>query len=349
MRRVVISYDLRFGPEPAANDVRESSFSAPGQLASLEPGASYGSARQAPHYVPSAPGALAYPSPATHAQHSRSIRHGARPQHLVPIVPHHDKPAPTDRPLIGPHDFGAHLSGGLAPLPFNSTPAHSAREHLGHRDKTPVFKPHGPYTAEQAQRWEAEAAAKRANFAKTFGQESANEKHLGHGRVSLGHRERSTLAPPPAHNENYTAENAAALRETAHRLGAPPKDLATVMAYETMGSFSPRKWGGKGGHYMGLIQFGPRERQKYGAHEGQNFKEQLPAVEAFLKGRGFKPGMGLHDLYSTVLAGRPGLYHRRDQNGSVTEHVNRMMRERGEQAERFLNLAPEQPPKTADR
>jgi hypothetical protein len=38
-----------------------------------------------------------------------------------------------------------------------------------------------------------------------------------------------------------------------------------------------------------------------------------------------------------VLAGRPGLYHRRDQNGSVAQHVARMQREHAAVVERFLS------------
>ena len=111
---------------------------------------------------------------------------------------------------------------------------------------------------------------------------------------------------PGKPNANFTAENAKALRESAARLGTTPEDLATVIGYETIGTFSPSKWGGAGGRYMGLIQFGPPERAQYGANENQTFKEQLGAVERYLKDRGFKPGMGLKDLYSTILAGKPG-------------------------------------------
>lgn len=100
-------------------------------------------------------------------------------------------------------------------------------------------------------------------------------------------------------SEYFTAENARALKESAKRIGARPLDFATAMAYEKGGSFSPNKWGGKGGRYLGLIQFGPAERRQYGAHPGQTFPDQLGAAERFLKDRGYKPGMGLRDLYST--------------------------------------------------
>jgi hypothetical protein len=35
-------------------------------------------------------------------------------------------------------------------------------------------------------------------------------------------------------------------------------------------------------------------------------------VENYLRDRGVKPGMGLADVYSTINAGRPGLYNRSD-------------------------------------
>jgi hypothetical protein len=136
-------------------------------------------------------------------------------------------------------------------------------------------------------------------------------------------------------NANFTAENAKALREAAARIGTTPEDLATVIGYETEGTFSPSKWGGAGGRYMGLIQFGPPERAQYGANENQTFAEQLGAVERYLKGRGFKPGMGINDLYSTILAGRPGL-NRADSGGTVNQHVARMQGAMAARARLFL-------------
>jgi len=44
----------------------------------------------------------------------------------------------------------------------------------------------------------------------------------------------------------------------------------------------------------------------------------------FLNARGFKPGMGLLDLYSTVNAGSPGRYKASDGNGTVESHVAAM-------------------------
>lgn len=115
----------------------------------------------------------------------------------------------------------------------------------------------------------------------------------------------------------------------AKELGISPVDLATVISYETGGRFSTSIMGGKGGRYMGLIQFGPAERKQYGAHAGQSFDEQMKAVVRYLKDRGLKPGMSIYDLYSTINAGRPGLYHRSDRPGStVASHVRDMLNSR---------------------
>lgn len=122
---------------------------------------------------------------------------------------------------------------------------------------------------------------------------------------------------------------ASAIIASAKRLGVNPLDIGTAISYETGGKFDPNLWGGKNGNYMGLIQFGPEERAKYGVKEGQTATEQMGAVENFLKDRGVKPGMGLKDIYSTINAGAPGLYNRSDaanggMPGNVADKVNTM-------------------------
>lgn len=117
-----------------------------------------------------------------------------------------------------------------------------------------------------------------------------------------------------------------AIRATADRLQISPHDLLTVISYETGGRMSPSIWGGTGGKHLGLIQFSPDNQQKYGVHDKQTAPEQMQAVESYLRDRGVKPGMGLLDLYSTVNAGRPGLYNRSDANnggapGTVADKV----------------------------
>lgn len=117
-----------------------------------------------------------------------------------------------------------------------------------------------------------------------------------------------------------------AVRASAARLGVNPSDVLTAMSYETGGRLDPNLWGGKNNNYLGLIQFGPEERAKYGVKPGQNAADQVNAAENFLRDRGVKPGMGLLDIYSTINAGRPGLYNRSDAAnggapGSVADKV----------------------------
>jgi hypothetical protein len=147
--------------------------------------------------------------------------------------------------------------------------------------------------------------------------------------ISYGHavKENGTLGPgagkvmPGSAADNF-------IRVAHDDLGGDDQtalDLATLVSYETIGSFNPGIKGGKGGLYMGLIQFGPEERQKYGVTGQETFGEQLKIAARFLKDRGFKPGMGLLDMYSIVNAGSPGLYDRSDTPGmTVRSHVERM-------------------------
>jgi hypothetical protein len=120
------------------------------------------------------------------------------------------------------------------------------------------------------------------------------------------------------------------IRRTATNLGINPSDLATAISYETGGKFDQNLWGGKGGNYLGLIQFGPEEQTKYGVKPGMPLDAHFGAVENFLRDRGVKPGMGMLDLYSTINAGSPGLYNRSDaanggMPGTVAEKVAEQM------------------------
>ncbi|MDH2313325.1 hypothetical protein [Methylobacterium brachiatum] len=136
-----------------------------------------------------------------------------------------------------------------------------------------------------------------------------------------------------------TAADRDALLASAQRIGADPLDYATVMSFES--GLNPSIRGGSGNRHIGLIQFGPTEQQQYGASQDQSFADQLPAVERYLTDRGYKPGMGLLDLYSTVNAGRPGLYNRSDTAnggtpGTVADKVNTQMDEHRAKAAAFL-------------
>jgi hypothetical protein len=140
-------------------------------------------------------------------------------------------------------------------------------------------------------------------------------------------------------------ELAQAILASAKRLGVDPLDIATAMSYESAGTFSPAKWGGKNNNYLGLIQFGPEERRKYGVHPGQSVGDQVVSAENFLRDRGVKPGMGLPDIYSTINAGSPGLYNRSDANnggapGTVMDKVRNQMGPHRLKAAALLGMDP---------
>ena len=110
---------------------------------------------------------------------------------------------------------------------------------------------------------------------------------------------------------------------TANSLGISPYDLATVMSYETAGTFDPTKAGPRTqyGRHRGFIQFGEPQAQQYGVDwsdpEGSQLGEN-GAVAKYLRDAGVRPGMGLLDIYSAVNAGRVGRYNARDaQNGGA--------------------------------
>lgn len=122
----------------------------------------------------------------------------------------------------------------------------------------------------------------------------------------------------------------------AREFGLKPAEVAAVMSYETGGSFSPTVMGGKNGQYMGLIQFGPAERAKYGITKSSSPEQWTKAITSFLHDRGFKRGMGVLDLYSTINAGQPGRYNASDGNGTVRGHVDKILRDHTAKATAWL-------------
>ena len=146
----------------------------------------------------------------------------------------------------------------------------------------------------------------------------------------------TTHAPDP--------EAAASIVRVATNLGISPQNLAAVISYETGGKFDPELWGGKGGNYKGLIQFGPEERKQFGVRDGMSFSDQMNAVENYLRTRGVKPSMGLADIYSTVNAGSPGRYNASDhaidpktgKEMTVMDHVNNILGSHMQKGLQFL-------------
>ena len=104
---------------------------------------------------------------------------------------------------------------------------------------------------------------------------------------------------------SISRDDALAIVETSQRLGVDPGSFAGLMQLES--GIDPNIWGGDGGNYRGLIQFGPGARKEVGLPDGpMTIRQQLPYVEKYYQQRGFKPGE--HDetaLYRTVLVGNP--------------------------------------------
>lgn len=103
--------------------------------------------------------------------------------------------------------------------------------------------------------------------------------------------------------------NSEAIEWAARVLGVRADDLGAIILKESGGD--PHIWGGAGGNYAGVIQFGPNERRAYGWEAGMSFAEQVmgPMVRYFVDrfagvGRSTQ-GASLLDLYRTVLGGNP--------------------------------------------
>jgi hypothetical protein len=139
------------------------------------------------------------------------------------------------------------------------------------------------------------------------------------------------------------------IKAAAAELGVDPLDLATAISYETAGTFDPTKKGPttQWGQHRGLIQFGVPQAKQYGVDWSDPINSQLGAEGAvvnYLRGNGVKPGMGLLDIYSTINAGAPGLYHRSDANnggapGTVRDKVNNQMAGHRTNAQKLLAAA----------
>ncbi len=128
------------------------------------------------------------------------------------------------------------------------------------------------------------------------------------------------------------------IKQVAANINADPIDLATLISFETAGTFSPSIRGPvvkDRGRAVGLIQFMPGTSRELGttseALAQMSQVEQMDYVERYLVKRGFKGG-GLKQLYSTVFAGHPNArgsisdgYHTLD---SAVERMNREHRGR---------------------
>lgn len=139
----------------------------------------------------------------------------------------------------------------------------------------------------------------------------------------------------PAGFDPKTAQQPMDLRqgiiETANALGMDPTVLATIISYETAGTFDPSKKGPttQWGQHRGLIQFGEPQAKQYGVDWNDPLGSQLGpngAIVKYFKASGWKPGMSELDAYSVVNAGAPGRYNASDANnggaaGTVRDKV----------------------------
>lgn len=138
-----------------------------------------------------------------------------------------------------------------------------------------------------------------------------------------------------------------AILDTANAIGADPVDLATVMSYETGGTYDPWKRGPttKWGTHRGLIQWGEPQQRQYGVYRGMPIRDQVRAAGKYLQDQGFKPGMGLLEMYSAINVGGIGkkYYGRSDAKaggapGSVFDKVTKQMHGHRRNAERLLGM-----------
>ena len=140
--------------------------------------------------------------------------------------------------------------------------------------------------------------------------------------------------------------------DTAAALEMDPRVLATMISYETAGTFDPTKAGPttQWGQHRGLIQFGEPQAAQYGADftsPESAIRSQLGpdgAVVKYFRGNGWKPGMSELDAYSIINAGAPGRHNASDANnggapGTVADKVKSQFGPHRQKADAFLGAA----------
>jgi hypothetical protein len=134
--------------------------------------------------------------------------------------------------------------------------------------------------------------------------------------------------------------------EAADALGMSPMVLATIISFETGGTFDPTAAGPttQWGQHRGLIQFGEPQAKDYGVDWNDPIGSQLGANGAIVKyftRNGWKPGMSMLDAYSIVNAGAPGRYTASDAanggtHGDVRNKVETQMGAHRDNASRLM-------------
>lgn len=154
---------------------------------------------------------------------------------------------------------------------------------------------------------------------------------------------REAVGLPTDVSFNGAGDQSAVVRAVAQEAlarGDNPLDALTLVSFETGGTFNPNQRGPRThrGQHIGLIQYGDEERRTYDVRPDLTPEEHAERIYRYLGDRGYKPEMDFRDMYSTVNAGRPGLYGRSDGNmGTVDDKVNsRLMAQHRAKAQRLL-------------
>lgn len=119
----------------------------------------------------------------------------------------------------------------------------------------------------------------------------------------------------------YGQRLAAAITKGAEELQISPEDLATMMSFETAGTFDPWKKGPttKWGTHRGLIQWGEPQARKYGVGPNTPVEDQVSAAVQFIKDQGFVPGeMSGVNAYAAINAGNANNIYARDRAAGGT-------------------------------
>ncbi len=147
-------------------------------------------------------------------------------------------------------------------------------------------------------------------------------------------RQRGRLMSRVPRNVNPTSM-ANGIIGAANALGIRPHDLATIISFETGGTFNPSKGGPttKWGKHRGLIQFGEPQARQHGVDWKRPMASQLGAngaIVSYLRAAGVRPGMSLLQVYAAVNAGSPYRTGASDtaaggSPGTVADKVNNQM------------------------
>ena len=124
-----------------------------------------------------------------------------------------------------------------------------------------------------------------------------------------------------------SAELANEIARVSAELGISALDLATVIGYETGGTYDPWQRGPttRWGEHRGLIQWGEPQARQYGVTANTSIRDQLTAVGRYLRDTGVRAGHGILDIYSAINAGHVGRPNASDRPGrTVSTHVRDM-------------------------